>query len=396
MATIAAGGVVAHVGSTAVVVLFIASLVYVRSWSLLWRQLSVDDYLILICFCLYFISAVLAFYNASDVHDYLKVLERYFRFLLVVPIYLMFSKTNLKLFPYLLAGAILSGPIYLGAALLSLADNPDMNAKGAYHHITFGDMAMVGAMFLITVLAMMKSSKVMKLVMVISIICLLYSSVLSQARGAWLALPFCLLLLLPVAVRNKKVKMRTIGFIVLLMGVIVFISPVKEIVTTRVQNAAHEIERFQSGESYGSSVGSRLSMWHVAVNVWKKHPIIGTGPGDFSQEFKANQDQGLYEGVYLHESTHNIFFQVLAYTGTFGFVALCFALFIAPFRLFYKTNQSTMNVASVSGMVVLTAFAVFGLTESWILRSPAVSVYIIYLVTLATVASRAVGNKPAV
>jgi hypothetical protein len=44
-----------------------------------------------------------------------------------------------------------------------------------------------------------------------------------------------------------------------------------------------------------------------------------------------------------------------------------------------------MCVASVSGMVMLTSFAVFGLAESWILRSPAISVYLLYFVTLATV-----------
>lgn len=50
-------------------------------------------------------------------------------------------------------------------------------------------------------------------------------------------------------------------------------------------------------------------------------------------------------------------------------------------------GESGINVAALSGIIVLDAFAVFGLTESWILRSPPVSIFLLYFVTLATTAS---------
>lgn len=387
-ATAAAGGAVQHVASISLSVLFITSLVYIRSWPGAWRQLTSNERLILFGFVLYVISAFLSYYNVSDEREYIKHLGKYARFLLIVPVYLLLSRSNLRLFPYLLAGAIIAGPLYLCATFLSLAENPGHNAEGAYHHITFGDTAMLAALLLITQLVATKTGRVIKIVIAISIICLLYSSIMSQARGAWLALLIYVLLLLPIAVRQGKIKIRSLIIIFILFGAVLSLSPAKDIVSSRLQLAVHELELFQSGENHASSVGSRLAMWHIAVNTWVKHPLIGTGLGDFDLEIQASVAQGLYKPIFEHSSTHNIFFQALATTGIVGIVILCFALFILPFRLFYKSYRSGENISSLSGMVMLSAFIVFGLTESWTLRAPMVSVYLLYFVALATAVSR--------
>lgn len=384
----AAGGAVSSAASTSQAILLIISFFYVRSWPAAWRKLCAEERLVLLGLGLYFFSAVFAYINVNDEHEYVKHLGRYFRFLLIVPIYLLISRADLKLFKYLLAGAMVSGPLYLSIALASVAERPGQAAVSGYHHITFGDMAMLGAMFLTTVLVMMKTSKVMKIALLISILCLLYTSILSTARGAWLAMPFCLSLLLVLGVRNGKIKMRPILIALFLFGMVVAVSPARHIITSGVNEAAGNIEMFQSGEKQNTSVGLRLAMWKIAVNVWQKHPFIGTGPGDFCLEMQARNDTGLYEKLSVQSSAHNIYFQALGTTGTIGFVILCLALFILPFRFFYRTNRDKLNVAGVSGMVALTAFAVFGLTESWILRSPVISVFLLYFVTLATTASK--------
>ena len=100
------------------------------------------------------------------------------------------------------------------------------------------------------------------------------------------------------------------------------------------------------------------------------------------------QQQGLYTDIAEHSSTHNIYLQSLATTGIVGLIALCMALLVLPFRLFYRAAQTRFSVVSVVGMVAITAFAVFGLTESWILRAPMISVYLVYLITLVSVVAR--------
>ena len=390
--TVAGGGVVRHVASTSLVVLLVTSFFYIRSWPKAWQQLTSVEQLVLIGFGLYVLSAFLSYYNVSDVDEYIKHLGKYARFLAVVPVYLLISRFNLRLFPYMLAGAIVAGPLYIGAAIQSIAQNPGHPAKGYYHHITFGDMAMLSAIFMITVLLVMKTNKIMKIALVISIICVLYASVLSQARGAWLALPLCLGLLLYVAVHYKKIKIWVALILPALLVMVVALSPASDIVSNRWHKAVNDVVDYQSGEKIFTSVGVRLAMWDVAVDVWKNHPIIGTGPGDFDQEMQSDEVQNIYKNMPAFSSTHNIFIQSIATTGTIGFVILILALFVFPFRLFYSMREKgALNVASLSGMVTLLAFAVFGLTESWILRAPMVSVYLIYTVTLMSTVSREAG-----
>jgi len=387
-ATAAAGGALEHVASVSLIVMLLVSFAYVKSWPLLWRQLTSEECLLLFCFGLYFLSAIFSYYNANNEHEYLKELGRYFRFFLIIPIYLLLSRSDIKLFRYLLAGAIVSGPLYLCVAYLSLAENIGVNAKGSYHHITFGDMAMLSALFMITFVVVMKLSNAMKIILISSIACLLYASVLSQSRGAWLVLPLCLLFLLPLAVHHGKIKVRTILVSLIVVGSLLAISPEKEILISRIQTAVHEVELFQSGEQQTTSVGARLAMWDIAIRVWSRHPVFGTGLGDFSSEIEASQKQGLYAGLIRHSTAHNIYFQALATTGIFGLVVLCLALFVAPFRYFYKLNREKFNVASVSGVVMLIAFAGFGLTESWITRSPPVALYLMYFVVLVSSARK--------
>jgi O-antigen ligase len=130
-------------------------------------------------------------------------------------------------------------------------------------------------------------------------------------------------------------------------------------------------------------------MWDVAISVWKEHPVIGTGPGDFDEDLQATQAKGIYSKIDVHSSVHNIYLQALVTTGMFGFLVLCFSLIILPFWLFYRANRGRINVAALGGMITITAFAIFGLSESWILRSPVVAVYLLYFVVLTTTASKA-------
>lgn len=385
-ATVAAGGLVRHVASTSIVVLLVASFFYVRSWPDAWRQLTSAERLVLSGFGLYVISAFLSYYNVSDDSEYIKHMGKYARFLAIVPVYLLISGMRLKLWPYLLSGAILAGPLYFGTALLAIAERPDFPAQGYYHHITFGDMAMLNAMFMTTLLVVMKMNKLLKIILLISVVCTFYASVLSQARGAWLALPFCLVLLLYAAVQYKNIRVWTVLIVSVVFVMVVVLSPAGDIVSSRWQKAVHEIEDFHSGGSHLSSVGVRLAMWDAAVNVWKDYPVVGTGPGDFDLEMRSDQVQKLYENMPANSSAHNNYFQALATTGAIGFIALCLSLIVLPFRLFYKCNKENLNVAAISGMVTITAFAVFGFTESWILRAPVVTVYLLYFVTLATAA----------
>lgn len=388
-ATAAAGVGVKDVASGSMAILFLISLFYIRKWPVWWRALSRDEWLLLSALGLYTLSGLISFYNVSDDYEFVKHMGRYLRFLLIVPVYLLLSGSSVPFFKYLLAGAIVSGPLYLSFALMSVAENPGMPASGSYHHITFGDGAMLNALLLLAVLLTWKTRTALKVIMALAMICALYASILSQARGAWLALPVCGAVLLYFTVKYGRLKIKVVLPLLLLLGVAVLaVSPARELLEDRVSEAVQEVEAFASGEKFDSSVGGRLAMWDIAVDVWQQHPVIGTGLGDFDQEIEQRQEQGIYESIAVHASVHNIYLQALATTGTVGFLLLCFALVIQPLRLFYRAPGEKLAPARLGGIMLVLAYAVFGLTESWILRAPVISMFLIYLITLSVTASK--------
>ncbi len=384
----ASGGALSSVASVSLAILFITCLFYIHKWPELWRALSRHEQLLLAGLSLYVLSGLVSYYNVNDEYEYVKHMGRYLRFLLIVPVYLLLTKTNLQLLKYLVAGAMVSGPLYLVFALISVSMNPELPASWHYHWITFGDAAMLNAVFLSAIFFTSKMRAIMRIIIAISIMCALYASFLSQARGAWLALPFCVALLGYLMIRKNKLKISTVIPVLLIIIVVIGVSPAGSIIENRIMQARQEVELFASGEQFNSSVGGRLAMWDIAVDVWKEHPVIGTGLGDFDQEIELIQSQGVYESIDVHASTHNIFFQALATTGTVGFLILCFALVIQPFRIFYQNSSKKLTPAKLGGLMVIVAYAVFGLTESWILRAPVVSMYLVYLITLSTTVSR--------
>ena len=390
-ATAAAGAAMMHVASPSMAILFIVCLFYIHKWPELWRALTRNERVLLLGLGLYAFSGLISYYNVSDEYDFVKYMGRYLRFLLIVPIYLLLSKADLYLFKYLLAGAIVSGPLYLSFALMSYSNKPWLPASGHYHHITFGDGAMLNAVFLLAVLFTWKTRLVIKIILLISILCALYASILSHARGAWLALPFCGVVLFYLLSKygEMKIKKKVMLPVLFLIVAAIGISPLGSIMKNRVNEAVQDIELFVSGERVDLSIGGRLAMWDIALDVWKEHPFIGTGLADFDQEIELRQSQGIYESIAVHDSAHSIYFQALATTGTIGFVILCFALVFHPFRIFYRTLCEKLTPASLSGVMVVIAYAVFGLTESWMLRSPVIAMFLIYLITLSVTVSGA-------
>ena len=387
-ATAASGGALGSVASTSMAVLFVACIFYIQRWPDFWRGLARDEQLLLIGLALYALSGLVSYYNVNDQQEFVKHMGRYIRFLLVIPVYLLLSRSGASLFKYLLAGSIISGPLYLTMALISVTENPGLPAAGHYHHITFGDAAMLNVVFLSAMLVSWQMQLAMKVIVAISIVCALYASFLSQARGAWLALPFCGILLFYLAIKVNKLNIKIVIPVLLLGVVAIAVSPAGNVIESRVKEATHEIGFFISGEKVDLSIGGRLAMWDIALDVWQEHPIIGTGLGDFDQEIELRQSQGIYETIAVHASVHNIYLQALATTGSIGFLILCFSLVIQPIRIFYHPFSESLNPAKLAGLMVIVAYAVFGLTESWILRAPVVSMYLIYLMTLTVAASR--------
>ena len=362
----------------------------IKDWRSTWKQLNKNEQWLLTGFGMYALSGFVAFVNVQDVQEYIKDIERYLRFLAAVPIYLFIRKYQVNVVKYLYAGVVFSGPFLLFIALPSFIENPDVAATGDYHHIIFGGVAMLNVGLMISLLLVGKFSSGIKALIAVAMLCGFVAALLSQSRGAWLALPVYMLIALYFSIWHSKISVVSLVLgIVMMAGVFVF-SPVGNMVEKRIDLAVEEVAQFYSDEQYLTSLGTRLAMWEIAVDVWKQHPFFGTGPGDFDEEIRSLQKSGEYAGMHPHSTTHNMYFQALVNTGTVGFILTMFVLYIIPFRIFMK-NRIVNIRESLSGSLFIVFFAIIGLSMSWTLRLPTVSVYIVYLFALLS-GIRAINN----
>ncbi len=228
------GTSVHHVASTAFALLFVAGMFILKDWVTAWKALTKYEKWLLIGFSLYALSAVISYVNVQDTSEYIKELERYFRFLLAVPIYLFIKKYNIDVINYLFYGAIVSGPFLFSIALSDYINNPDVPAKGYYHHIIFGSVAMLNVGVMLAILLVSKINKYIKVIVVVSMLCGVVAAVLSQSRGVWLVLPVYFLIALYYTLRHSKGLFGGLIVVSVLVVAILLASPVGEMVMKKV------------------------------------------------------------------------------------------------------------------------------------------------------------------
>ncbi|HET6350144.1 MAG TPA: O-antigen ligase family protein, partial [Candidatus Krumholzibacteria bacterium] len=110
--------------------------------------------------------------------------------------------------------------------------------------------------------------------------------------------------------------------------------------------------------------GTRVVLWDIAWHLFKEHPVLGIGMGDFTIDANA-----MLAGrqVTTTVDTHNVYLQVLATRGILGFVPFVYywvVLFMWLFRLRRRMGKGSRGYHVATGAIA-TAVAVLvgGLTE---------------------------------
>jgi O-antigen ligase len=183
--------------------------------------------------------------------------------------------------------------------------------------------------------------------------------------------------------RDKRISASNIVIFLLVFLLLSIVTPIGDVIKERTDQAVSEVSRYYTEDAYATSLGQRLAMWGIAINVWEKQPLLGNGPGNFDDEIIALQEEGQFIGMDINNSVHNIYFQSLVMSGIVGFLALMLAVIIMPVVLFYKSGEVNREGA-LTGFIVVVSFAIFGLSESWTLRLPAVSIFLVYMVVVAS------------
>ena len=127
-------------GSDVYSLLFLLALVY--AWPA-WKTLAHDEKRVLIGLLVFVVLSLLSMINTDNQHEANKQLERFLRFLAIVPVYMLVRRVNTSLGTVFVAGVVL-GALVLGfEAWYQLHIYHRDHASGAYHKIVFGDTASV-------------------------------------------------------------------------------------------------------------------------------------------------------------------------------------------------------------------------------------------------------------
>jgi O-antigen ligase len=150
----------------------------------------------------------------------------------------------------------------------------------------------------------------------------------SQSRKAWFAFAFVTPLAAFCKLRQpKQIKRKT-----LLLGGSLFL------IAAAVINLPEIIERRLAPGIDTVSISARLSLYRIAWENWKEHPLFGCGPG--TSWILIQQAGEEYAAVKQLDHLHNVVFDIAAQVGVvgIGFYALFFYLIIRQALLTKDAN----------------------------------------------------------
>ncbi|HET7569041.1 MAG TPA: O-antigen ligase family protein [Gammaproteobacteria bacterium] len=133
-----------------------------------------------------------------------------------------------------------------------------------------------------------------------------------------------------------------------------------------------------------TSVGARLAMWGVAWDIFTNHWIAGVGTGAYRAAAAMRVDEGLAAPVTAtYDHPHNQYLNALASRGIIGMIELLLLLGV-PAYLFagrLGARDAAVRRCAYAGMIVISGFAIFGMTETIFNHSLIIDYYVIFVGT---------------
>ncbi|MDT8419561.1 MAG: O-antigen ligase family protein [Desulfuromonadales bacterium] len=341
------------------------------------------EYRQLLFWMLLFCGAVLlSLVNVHDLAEGIDHTGKILYLLALFPLLLVSGKLSVPLVRPLVAGLVVAGPLNLLIALYSVYVTGYERAQGAYHPIIFGSLMMLGGLVLSAcVLTGITRSRLKRALVFFSMCCFFIASFLSGSRGALLAFPLVIPVLLTLSSNKLNIALvsRIAVIVVFFLGVL-GLAEKNNVFLGGKRQTINNIIRYSSGEKINTPLGTRLQLWGVAYEMFKEHPLIGSGYGDFTYEVDRRIETKQTKLGKSFRHAHSIYFDQLGSTGLVGLSTMVLSLFFFPLKFFLRLHprRGPDSLPKVAGVAMLLGFAIFGLTEGWLTRSPLVIAYLAY------------------
>ena len=334
-------------------------------------NLSKVDKWLIYSYLFYFLTFVLSLcINGGKMRD----LDTASRVVFLIPVLLLLLKYPIKtcVLRYSIPlGGIVSVCIALyDKFILNL--NPDQNPR--IMHIQGGDISMsLGILSLIIALyAYHKREVKLTVLSVIGGLCGIVGSLLSTARGGWVALPILLIVILWIY-RHSLSKRFFLTFFGIIAVASVGISQMpNNRIMERIDVARKDIQLYLDKNDGNTSLGARFEMWKSALEMVKEKPLFGWGIQGATEKRKQETKEKIATGnIGQFTHAHNQYLDDLSKRGIIGLLALLAVLFI-PLRSFMKnlkTANNEIKLIATLGVAHILSVMIYGLSQGFLVHN---------------------------
>lgn len=329
-------------------------------------KIRVQEKHIIISVLFYFAIALIALLTNGD---RLRELDLPSKALLLLP--LLFLWTKVKIHTQWIIYAIILGSLLAGAFSayrFYILDWHFTTLFPQHMSIQAGGISMSLALFCFACsFYLYKHNKKFSLLALSAGLSALIASIAIQARGAWIAFPFGILIIVVLS-RQLFSKKLLLIFTVLTVS-ISFLAG--DTIKNRWSLAINEIKQYQAGENRNSNVGSRLDMWKSSLIAIQERPFLGRSEKEIAEMRQLHLKEGkIGEAAAGFTNPHNQYFNDADSRGVLGLFSL-FSIFLVPLWIFIKnlkisTSDSLAHLFGVLGITHICSVMTYCLTQSFL------------------------------
>jgi O-antigen ligase len=283
------------------------------------------------------------------------------------------------LWPGVAGGALLGAGFVAWQRLALGMERPG----GLLNPITFGDLSLCLSLLALVGAAAARHAA-LRWSAALGVVAGLAASLLTGSRGGWLALPAAFLLL--VWVRRHALLPRRLVLGVPLLACVLALAAYavpQTGVRARIAVGIDDVRLYAAGSPAATSIGVRLDLWKAGLRLAAEHPWRGRDTPAYKRRMHEWVAAGeLSPAVFAPPEPphmHNDALQALVTRGIPGLCAWA-GILLAPFLFFRaqladvsgaksgpgsgpKSGSGERRSAALAGMLVVLAYAAFGLSE---------------------------------
>ena len=184
--------------------------------------------------------------------------------------------------------------------------------------------------------------------------------VFNATRGAWLAVAIVSAVLLIYYMFKSKRNLATSIIFITLISTILINNP----------KFMHRLDTIDDFDKYQSNT-ERILMWQSAWNMFKDHPILGVGLGQYKENYQQKYISPEAKEPQLSHA-HNNFLQMLAENGIVGFVGFAIMFGYIVFKnlidWFRTRNAYALMIVSATVCLLLQGFTEYNVGNSAVIK----------------------------